>query len=345
MSRRILVTGASGFVGKHLIKELMMNPDMVIYALLRKRGAETATERCKKLFADLSPTEWARIIPVEGEITQKQFGLTDADFTSLSSNINEIFHTAASVKFNLPYEEAKTINVTGTENVLGLAKAVGFSALKRYNHISTAYVDRGKVSGLERLFNNSYEQTKHEAEQLVKTQPDLSYTIYRPSIISGNSVTGEIADTSVIFKFMLLLSKHLLHELPSNRNSSLNVIPVNNFIEQMLELSVKENAVGKSFFITNHENVKFEDLISYSCELMGVKSPSFLPLKDAQRIPLRALNQIQTFLPYISQSQKFDLKTTKEVLGKSYHLCDNAIKAQERIVASCLSSKRLVPRV
>lgn len=345
MGRKIFITGASGFVGKHLIRELIVHSDVFIYALLRKRGSETAEERCKKLLSSLSPDELARIIPVEGEITEKNFGLDESGFSTLAENVNEIFHTAASVKFNLPYEEAKAINVTGTANVLGLAKQVGFTGLRRFNHISTAYVDRGKVSGLERLFNNSYEQTKHEAEQLVKSQTELPYTIYRPSIISGNSVTGEIAETSVIFKFMLLLSKHLLHELPSNGNSSLNVIPVNNFIEQMLELSDKKDAIGKAFFITNHENVKFKDLISYSCELMGVKSPAFLPMNEVQKMPIRVLNQIQTFLPYINQSQIFDLKKTKDVLGKSYQLCDNAIKAQERIVASCLSSKRLVPKV
>jgi len=122
--RSFFITGASGFVGQHLIQELLQDQEAIVYALIRSRGNVKASHRVQNIFHKLPASDLNRIIPIEGEITKDKFGLSDEVYQELTDNVQAIFHTAASVKFNLPYEEAKQINVAGTKNAIDLASAI-----------------------------------------------------------------------------------------------------------------------------------------------------------------------------------------------------------------------------
>ena len=126
------------------------------------------------LWRDPSPYR-DRVRAVAGDVTSPGLGLDRGDRTALAEEIGAVLHCAASISFDLPIEEARTINVEGTREVIGFArecKALG--RLERFVHVSTAYVS-GKHEGTFRErqldagqeFRNTYEQTKWEAEHVV----------------------------------------------------------------------------------------------------------------------------------------------------------------------------------
>ncbi len=332
--KNILVTGATGFVGKYLVSKLLENPNNRLFLLIRSKKNASAIERCKVIFdkyADLIPN---RIIPIEGELTQPMFNLNHDEFGELAKKITTIYHTAATIKFNLPYKIAHSINVEGTKTCLLLAQKAG-QIFERFHHVSTAYVNR-IMEGAEREFNNTYEQTKFEAELLFK---NIQYTIYRPSIISGSSETGEISSSSVIYKFIILLSRQILSVLPVDNSFSINIIPVNNFVDKMLAIGSTSNSIGKTYQVTHQENTNFKDLLIHASKLLKVPPPKFIPGAKANEIPQKVMNQIEVFLPYINQSQQFKLQH-HELNSAAKSPSDNVINTFNNIIEHYLTFQR-----
>ena len=135
-----------------------------------------------------------------------------------------IVHGAASVSFDQTLEEARAINVEGTRRMLELAgPAQQLGVLERYGQISTAYV-AGTHAGrffecdldVGQSFHNSYEQSKFEAEQLVRSRPGLPYTIMRPSIVVGDR-SGWTAAFNVLYWPLRALSRGLFPAVPATR--------------------------------------------------------------------------------------------------------------------------------
>ena len=332
--KNIFVTGATGFVGKYLVSKLIENPNNRIFLLIRSKKNLSAVDRCKKIFVENSDLILDRIVPIEGELTKPMFNLNQHDFEELASKINTIYHTAATIKFNLPYKTAHSINVEGTKTCMLLAKKAA-EHFERFHHISTAYVSK-VMEGEERGFNNTYEQTKFEAELLFK---DIKYTIYRPSIISGSSETGEISSSSVIYKFIILLSRQILSALPVDNSFSINIIPVNNFVDKMLAIGGEQSSIGKTYQITHQENTNFKDLLIHASKLLKVPPPQFIPSDQTSAIPLKVMKHIDVFMPYIIQSQQFKLNH-HELNSAAKIPSDNVINTFNNVVDNYLAFQR-----
>ena len=145
---------------------------------------------------------------VSGNICAEHLGLDEALYTSLAVRVTHIIHSAAMVKFSAPIEKARAINVEGTKQVLAFGRrAQECGSLQRFAYISTAYVS-GRREGIiyedellpAALFANSYEQANHEAEAQVRTQMAfLPISIFRPSIIIGDSKTGKTMSFNVVY--------------------------------------------------------------------------------------------------------------------------------------------------
>lgn len=324
--RNILVTGATGFVGKYLVSKLLENPNNRLFLLIRSKKKLTAVDRCKNIFDLNNNALQNQIIPIDGELTKPLFNLSKKEFDVLAKKITTIYHTAATIKFNLPISEARSINVEGTKTCLLLAKKSGAN-FERFHHISTAYVNR-MLGEKERAFNNTYEQTKYEAELLFQNIP---FTIYRPSIVSGSSDTGEISSSSVIYKFIILLSRQILSVLPVDDSFSINIIPVNSFVNKMLAIGLSSDSVGKTYQITHQENTNFKDLLIHASNLLNVPPPKFINGNQTLDIPQKVMKQIETFLPYIAQSQEFVLKE-HELNSEAILPSDNVIKTFNNII-------------
>ncbi|UYV79097.1 hypothetical protein LAZ67_17001123 [Cordylochernes scorpioides] len=145
--RCIFITGATGFLGKVLLEKLLRSCSGIktIYVLLRGKDDLEPRQRLDELFSMTmfskvrweNPSAISRVIPVAGDVTLPDLGLSATDLYVLSQNVSVIFHCAATVRFDEPYKKAVDINLKGTKHLLNVAKKM--TCLSAMVHVSTAY--------------------------------------------------------------------------------------------------------------------------------------------------------------------------------------------------------------
>ena len=145
-----------------------------------------------------------------------------------------IVHSAASVSFTLGIDEAREINLEGTRRMLELAElAQERGGLDCYGHVSTAFVAGNHPGGfaecdldLGQTFHNSYEQSKFEAEQLVRSHDGLPYTIMRPSIVVGDRNNGWTAAFNVLYWPLRAFARGLFTAVPAIPSAPVDVVSI-----------------------------------------------------------------------------------------------------------------------
>lgn len=222
------VTGATGFVGGELLVQLLTTSPRSVICLVRANNSAHAAERGTSRLAELlGATEASRYLDrvrwVQGDLASDQFGWSPAQWSAMASTVDEIFHSAASVSFDLPLGDAHEINVCGTKRVHALAEAAqqAHGGFRRFHHVSTAYV-AGTTKGLvdpnflpsdsETAYRNTYERTKARAERWLRCRAShqVPVTIHRPSIIAGNTVTGATTSWNVMYVPMRMIAQGAL---------------------------------------------------------------------------------------------------------------------------------------
>jgi amino acid adenylation domain-containing protein/thioester reductase-like protein len=196
----ILITGATGFAGLHILLDLIKNTNFKIYCLIRGNKQH---QPIQKLFSamqafnyDVTLLNHGRVTVVEGDISKPNFGIEIKEYSRLSKEIDAVYHCAAHVNHVLPYEQLQVVNVTGTQNVINFSLA---GKNKRLHYVSTLSVSHpGETFVNDDEFSNlsGYARSKREAEKLLSQnrQHGLKVTIYRPSWISGHSQSGKFLE-------------------------------------------------------------------------------------------------------------------------------------------------------
>uniref|UniRef100_A0A665T9A8 Fatty acyl-CoA reductase n=1 Tax=Echeneis naucrates TaxID=173247 RepID=A0A665T9A8_ECHNA len=147
--KSVLITGATGFMGKVLLEKLLRScPEVkVVYVMVRSKAGQSPQERITdiincKLFERLQneqPDSTGKIIAINSDLTQPELDLSKEDQTILTENVNIVFHCAATVRFNEPLKDAMKLNVLATQKMLALAHRM--KHLEIFIHISTAYAN------------------------------------------------------------------------------------------------------------------------------------------------------------------------------------------------------------
>jgi len=200
----LLLTGATGLLGSYLIRDLLLD-GRNLAVIVRRSRKQSAADRVEAIVVHWEETlgkQLPRPVVLEGDLTQPLCGLDDEARQWVASHCDELLNNAASLTFRGSDRAAEPwrTNVTGTDHLLALARETG---LRHFHHVSTAYVC-GLRSGfvaepdldVGQSFGNDYERSKVEAEQLVHAAASAAggfldtATIYRPSIIVGDSSTG-----------------------------------------------------------------------------------------------------------------------------------------------------------
>lgn len=281
MSNKVLITGATGFIGGELLKRMVKRETRAIVCLVRAKSPAEAAARgettLEALFGRAAPKKLAaRIEWVAGDVERPRLGLDEATWAALAADLEEVYHCAASTSFDQTYEDARRINFVGVQGIVELVEAaVTRGGFRRLHHVSTAYVS-GKTPGEVEagflpeddasLFRNTYERTKAEAERYLRARMDrLPVSIYRPSIVVGDSRTGRTSSWNVVYFPMRLMAWGRLPFASHGGRSLLDVVPVDHVVEAILALGRREDTVGGTYHLTAGEDaLTVQDVIDHT---------------------------------------------------------------------------------
>jgi thioester reductase-like protein len=339
----VLLTGATGFVGMELLARYLERSDRDVVTLIRAADDGAARERMegvlKNLFGRSAAAYARRVHAVASELTAPGLGLELGVRERLAERISTIVHSAASVSFVLPLDEARAINVEGTRSMLEFASiAQERGGLDRYGHVSTAYVSglhEGRFSErdleMSQGFRNTYEQTKFEAEQLVRAAEGLPYTIMRPSIVVGDRRSGWTAAFNVLYWPLRAFSRGLFTSIPAIPSAPVDVVSIDYVADGIHELCERPGGERQTYHLTAGSQAstlgEIAELASgYFNRPMPVVVPPDDFVRTASQAQLAGLEESSVYFPYFSIKAEFDDAATRARLEpagiKASPLCD-----------------------
>jgi thioester reductase-like protein len=324
----LFLTGATGFVGMELLARYLERTDRTVFALVRGSDDADAQARLDATVARMLPdpdTYSGRAIAVRGDVTSPGLGMSAERHGQLAAEVGEIVHAAASVSFALPLPESRTINVRGTQHVLEFAHSV--ESLRRLSYISTAYVagDHGDSFSEDQLdigqcFRNPYEQSKFEAETLVREHcTRLPIQIFRPSIVVGEADTGWTPAFNVIYWPLKAFTRGTYTAVPARRSAPVDVVPVSYVADAVFELTRKEAASGTTYNLAAGERAStVGELLELGADYFDRRRPRVVPPRAYRALvhPLllrksgerrrKALESSEAFFPYFAMRVRYD---------------------------------------
>ena len=244
-TRSIFVTGATGLIGRRVVASLLHRTDAPIVVLVRDPARWTSIAQ------QLGPAA-ARVIPVRGDITHPALGLDLRTMSRCLGAPSLIVHSAGDIVFSRSLADARRTNVEGTRNVIELAYA--FPDV-RLVHVSTAFVvgrrtglidDGDEAAGAGWV--NAYEQSKHEAELLVRSS-DLEFVIARPSTIVCDDVRGAVTQVNAVHRALRLYHAGLASMMPGSEDTPVDVIPADWAADAIARLALLRDATGRTLHL------------------------------------------------------------------------------------------------
>jgi thioester reductase-like protein len=325
MSGAVLLTGATGFVGTELLARQLERSDRPVIALVRAAGDVEAQARVDAVVAGIlgpqAARRAARVVGIAADMTAPNLGLSRDRLDELAERVTTIIHSAASVSFTLPLDEARDINLEGTRRMLefaALAQARG--GLQCYGQVSTAYV-AGTHTGrfgecdldVGQSFHNTYEQTKYEAERLVRAQPDLPFTILRPSIVVGDRRSGWTSAFNVLYWPLRAFARGLFTAVPAIPSAPVDVVSVDYVADAIHELCASGCGTGETYHLTAGAQAStIGEITQLASRYFRRPAPQVLPPAEFAALEgEEALEGSSAYFPYFSIGATFDDAATR----------------------------------
>ena len=296
--RDILVTGFPSFVARKLVETILTEePDAYIRLLVRPDSIDEADRQLQRLDA---PRERVHIL--SGDVVALDLGLSGREYLELIARVTDIYHIASIWFLGVDRSQAFEVNVQGTRNILDTAYEM--QKLRRLNHFSTAFVagDRNGVIMEEELqeeqsFRNAYEESKFVAETLVReAMQHLPISVFRPSIIVGDSQTGEIdrmAGPYYLINAIVNMPSILPIPLPGKGDKPLNLVPIDFVCRAMHRISLRDDAASKTFHLSDPNPLSARKVFLLVAERAGRRAPVGL-------LPYRLTRLVMKF-PYLER--------------------------------------------
>ena len=329
----VLLTGATGFVGMEVLARYLERSDRQITCLVRADGKAAADGRLQgvlhNLFGRGAERFGGRVRAVPGELTAPGLGLPAPLRDALASEVTTIVHSAASVSFSMDLPEARKTNLEGTQRMLEFAQlARSRGGLQRYAQVSTAYVagtHDGSFSECDldvgQEFRNSYEQSKFEAEQLVRAHGgDLPWMILRPSIVVGDRRSGWTAAFNVLYWPLRAFSTGMFKAVPANPASPLDVVSIDYVADAIHELCECPGIARETFHLTASAKAStMGELASLASTYFRLPLPQVVPPSEFAALEgamsAAALESSRVYFPYFAIGTVFDNATTRARLA------------------------------
>jgi len=335
------VTGATGFIGRFLVSNLLKRKG-TIHVLLRK-GSE------KKLDAIAASMGWdrKRIVVVTGDLSKPRLGLPAAKIKALQGKVQHFFHLAAIYDLSADAASQQVANIDGTRNAIELAGAIKAGCFHHTSSIAAAGLYPGVFR--EDMFEEAeglkdpYLRTKHESEGIVRKECKVPFRIYRPSMVIGHSRTGEMDKIDGPY-YLFTLIKKMRQALPQwvptlgIEGGRINVVPVDFVADAMDHIAHKKGLDGQCFHLVDPEPMRFGELMNTFCRAAhapemtmrldarmlavvpgAVRSAvvNLPPIKRFSNMVLRDLKLPPQTLSFITYPTRFDTRVAERALKGS----------------------------
>jgi NAD(P)-dependent dehydrogenase (short-subunit alcohol dehydrogenase family) len=260
------ITGATGFIGRRLVRKLLERDGSIIYILI--------LESEKDLLPDLQDfwgCDSGRVVPVVGDLTQTLLGVAADDCRKLGKKTTHFFHLAAIYDLKADAASQLRVNVDGTRNAVRFAEAIGAGHFHLFSSIASAGLYEGlfredmfeEAEGLE----HPYFRTKHDSEGIVRGECGIPWRVYRPALVVGDSRTGEmdkIDGPYYFFKLIQRLRKMLPSWMPTIgiEGGRINVVPVDFVVNAVDHIAHLKGEDGKCFHLVDPTPMRVGDLLN-----------------------------------------------------------------------------------
>jgi thioester reductase-like protein len=334
-STTILVTGATGFIGRQVVRHLLASGRSVI-AVARPRDDLSAYARVIRAVGRLPDRRHLEVI--EADLTNPHHGLTPAVMSRLRDTIETVIHCAGDTAF-FPSDMAR-FRAGHIDGPLALLAALGGGRLRRWGYLSTAYVC-GKRSGtvfedegdVGQDFHNPYERVKLDAEMAMRAAGDrlgIDMRVFRPSVVVGpapETVGGQPSNLFFIFIRMLETLARLSHRFDARLRiegapkARFNIVPVEYVARALVVLAEHPDGSGKTFHLVVAKAPVQETMLAMIANYFGLPG---LSIVDACRSPLtkpsaleRQVARLQApYREYFTQDVHFDDRVARTLLDR-----------------------------
>jgi thioester reductase-like protein len=360
---QILITGSTGFLGVQLVRELLIRqPNARLALLIRDRPAQgnhpaQSSQQRADLF--IPPADRPRVEVHSGDVSLPNCGLAPEAWQRLAASTTRVIHSAATVRFDHTLEEARQINVEGTRRILDLAAAA--PNLRSLTYVGTAYV-AGARTGLileselavGQSYRNTYEQTKSEAEALVRSYlQSLPGLILRPSIIVGDSQTGVTSSFKMMYWPLKIYARRLWRTVPGFPDAVLDIVSVDYVAAAVAHLTFDPAALGSTLHLCAGPSASatIQQIARHAAGYFHVREPRYVDPKlfFAAIRPLlslalwgrkrRLLRDGRAYRDYFTMRMQFDTTNAQRLLAAAGLQPPPVLAYLDRLFAYCVASE------
>ena len=338
----IFLTGSTGYIGGHVAANLLQNHGAALNLLVRARDPQEAELRlwhALQLHLDF-PRFYeflqTRVRIFRGDLTEPQFGLPRDDYDRLIHTSDSVIHCAASLN-RKSEKSCLNVNLRGTLEVLQLGmRAHHYHGLRRFSHVSTVavagkrkneVVTEDKSIEWDRSDYDPYARTKKFCEHMIRQLlPEVPITIFRPSIVLGDSRRAETTQFDMVKAFVFLAG---LRVLPFRSNDKIDIVNVDFVADAIANLHQKDTPLFDTYHLSSgRESQTFREVTTALSTAQQKRPPVFLPMLErpfSGTVSTLANHKnafsyeaslMKVFMPYLVWNTVFDNTRVTSELGR-----------------------------
>ncbi len=259
------VTGATGFIGKRLVKKLLERKGTTVHFLIRQESVDKVAA-----LREYWGVSASRAVPVHGDLTRKKLGVSAEAIKKLKGEVAHFYHLAAVYDLDADEESQIAVNIDGTRNAVEFAKAIDAGQFHHVSSIAAAGLYEGvfreDMFAEAENYDHPYFKTKHESEKIVRQECKIPWTVFRPAMVVGDSVTGEMDKIDGPYYFFKLIQR-LRQLLPpwmpmvGLEGGRINIVPVDFVVNALNHISHRESTRGKCYHLVDPVGYRVGDVL------------------------------------------------------------------------------------